>query len=74
GQGCQAAVAVSWLSGRASSAGIFARAGFKAGRSVPDFYLQESLRDGWTCPVCQGPCRCGGQFVHLALPGRSKPA
>jgi GNAT superfamily N-acetyltransferase len=67
-RGCQEAVAVSWISGRASSAGLFARAGFTAGLTIRDFYLEESRRDGWTCPVCLGPCRCAGQFVHLHFP------
>lgn len=67
-RGCREVVAVSWVSGRASSAGLFARAGFTAGLTIPDFYLEESRRDGWTCPVCLGPCRCAGQFVHLRFP------
>lgn len=67
-QRCSAVVAVSWISGaEGTSAPLFAALGFTSGETVADFYLEESLRDGWTCPVCTGPCHCGGQFVYLNL-------
>lgn len=64
-EGCAVGVAVSWLSGREeSSAGMFRRAGMVAGRVVADFYLNDSIRDAWTCPVCAGPCHCAAQLFH----------
>jgi GNAT superfamily N-acetyltransferase len=67
-ESCVAAVAVSWISVRSgSSAGIFQRAGFTGGRVIADFYLQDSLREGWACPVCGGPCHCAAQSFHMAL-------
>lgn len=65
---CAAAVAVSWISGQpGASAGIFQRAGFSGSTVVPDFYLQDSLRDGWSCPICGGPCHCAAQSFHVML-------
>ena len=62
--GAGAAVAVSWLSGRESSSlTVFRALGFEESEAVPDFYLEESIRDGWTCPVCKKPCRCSAVFT-----------
>lgn len=67
-EGCAAAVAVSWISGRpGASAGIFQRAGFAGGPVIPDFYLEDTLSEGWACPVCGGPCHCAAQSFHMAL-------
>lgn len=70
--GGTAAVAVSWVSGvAASSAAIYRRLGFTESPPVARFYHQESLRDGWACPRCQGPCECAGiLFCRLLSPGR----
>ncbi len=58
-RGCDAAVAVSWVSGRpGGSAQLFRSLGFDEGPSVAEFYYEESLRDGWTCPADGNPCRC----------------
>jgi GNAT superfamily N-acetyltransferase len=65
---CRVAVAVSWISGRTgASARLFAGAGFSPGPRVEGFYLEESLRGGWSCPVCAGPCHCPAQFFHRDL-------
>ncbi|MGI8610555.1 MAG: GNAT family N-acetyltransferase [Candidatus Dormibacteria bacterium] len=67
--GCRKIVAVSWISGASgTSAQLFAAAGFTMGETIPGFYLEESLRDGWNCPVCGAGCKCGGQFVYLRRP------
>lgn len=67
-QGCKDAVAISWLSGvSGTSAPLFAAAGFTMGDAIPEFYLEDSLREGWSCPVCGGGCRCAGQLVYLSL-------
>jgi len=67
-QGCKDAVAISWLSGvSGTSAPLFAAAGFTMGDAIPEFYLEDSLREGWSCPVCDGGCRCAGQLVYLSL-------
>ena len=68
GQGCMVAVAISWMSGASGiSAPLFAVAGFTMGETIADFYLEDSLRGGWGCPVCGPGCRCAGQFVSLRL-------
>lgn len=67
-RGCRDVVAVSWISGAdGTSAPLFAAAGFTMGETIADFYLEESLRNGWLCPVCGAGCRCAGQFVSLRL-------
>jgi GNAT superfamily N-acetyltransferase len=66
--GAEVAVALSWQSGRAdSSAGLFRRVGFQEGLTVERFYLEESQRDGWSCPVCGRPCLCAATLFTLAL-------
>ena len=66
--GCDVAVAVSWLSGEdGTSAGMYRELGFKGTPPVPDFYLAESMRERWTCPVCRGPCRCAAAFYWRPL-------
>ncbi|GAC1583800.1 MAG: hypothetical protein NVS3B24_22700 [Candidatus Dormibacteria bacterium] len=66
--GCSAAVGIAWISGRqASSASVFRRAGFTAGRTLPEFFLESSRAEQWTCPVCGGPCHCPAQFVSRVL-------
>ena len=67
-QGCDTAIAVSWRSGRpGSSVGLFRRLGFREGPTVERFYHAESVRDGWVCPVCRGPCVCPATLFTLAL-------
>jgi len=68
GRGCTSAVTLSWRSGReGSSAGLFRRLGMREGPTVERFYREESLRNGWTCPVCRGPCSCSATLFTLAL-------
>ena len=65
-RGCAAAVTISWRSGRDdSSAELFRRLGLREGRTVERFYYEESLADGWTCPVCRGPCTCSATLFTL---------
>ena len=67
-RGCTAAVTLSWRSGRPdSSLGLFRRLGMTEGPTIPRFYYEESVRNGWTCPVCGGPCTCGATLFTLAL-------
>jgi GNAT superfamily N-acetyltransferase len=67
-QGCEFAVAVSWLSGGSgTSAGMYRDLGFEGTPPLADFYLAESVRDGWTCPTCRGPCHCSAAFYWRRL-------
>ena len=66
-RGCPTAITVSWQSGRDGSAGLFRRLGMRQGPTVERFYLDESLRDGWTCPVCGGPCTCSATLFTLSF-------
>ena len=66
--GCNVAVAVSWLSGgTGQSEGMYRDLGFSGTPPVADFYLAESIRDRWTCPVCHGACRCSAAFYWRRL-------
>jgi GNAT superfamily N-acetyltransferase len=65
---CAAAITLSWRSGRGgASAGLFRRLGMREGPTVERFYYEESVRDGWTCPVCGGPCECSATLFTLPL-------
>jgi GNAT superfamily N-acetyltransferase len=67
-RGCGAAVTVSWRSGReGASAGLFRRLGMREGPTVERFYYEESVRNGWACPVCGGPCTCAATVFTLAF-------
>jgi len=67
-QGCDVAVTLAWLSGRSdSSPHLFRSLGFREWGTVTRFYYAESLRDGWECPVCRGPCRCPATLFTLGL-------
>src|SRR5215469_2584021 len=67
-QGCSVAVTLAWLSGnRDSSPELFRRLRFHEGPTVDRFYYDESLLDGWTCPICGGPCRCSATLFTLRL-------
>lgn len=67
-QGCDAAITVSWRSGRPdSSVGLFRRLGFREGPTVERFYHAASVRDGWLCPVCRCPCVCPATLFTLVL-------
>ena len=65
GQGRDVGVAVSWISGGASGSGpMYERLGFAGTPPVAEFYLEDSIADGWTCPTCMGPCHCAAAFYH----------
>jgi ribosomal protein S18 acetylase RimI-like enzyme len=67
-QGCETALALAWESGReGASAPLFRRLGFRQGATVERFYLEESLREGWACPVCGVGCRCSATLYTLPL-------
>jgi GNAT superfamily N-acetyltransferase len=67
-RGCTSAVTLSWRSSREdSSAGLFRRLGMREGPTVERFYHDESLRNGWSCPVCRGPCSCSATLFTAAL-------
>jgi GNAT superfamily N-acetyltransferase len=67
--GRDVAVAVSWISGGVSASGpLYERLGFSGSAPVADFYLEESVAEGWTCPYCLGPCHCAGALYQRRLP------
>ncbi len=66
--GCDTAITLSWRSGReGSSTTLFRGMGFREGSTVERFYFEESVRDGWSCPVCGGPCTCAATLFTLRL-------
>lgn len=68
GQGGDAAAGAAWISGRPdSSEPLYRSLGFEFSDRIPDFYLEESLRDGWICPVDGGPCHCPAAFFYRLI-------
>ena len=66
--GCDAAIALSWLSGRPdSSPPLFRRLGFREGPTIERFYAAESIENDWACPVCGQPCTCAATLFTLRL-------
>ena len=66
--GCAAAIAIAWLPTtypRGYSAPLFRGLGFSEGARVPDFFLEESARDGWSCPADGNPCRCAASLFWM---------
>jgi GNAT superfamily N-acetyltransferase len=71
-KGCTAAITIAWESGRPDASGpMFRRMGFLQGPTVSRFYTEESIRDGWICPVCGGPCVCAATLFTLELGART---
>jgi GNAT superfamily N-acetyltransferase len=67
-QGCSVLVTLAWRSGREdASLPLFRRLGFHEGPTVDRFYLEESLRDGWSCPVCGPGCICAATLFTFPL-------
>jgi ribosomal protein S18 acetylase RimI-like enzyme len=67
-RGCRAVVALSWCPpGGSLSAGLFRRLGMREGPTADRFYYEESVRNGWSCPVCHGPCTCAATLFTLPL-------
>jgi GNAT superfamily N-acetyltransferase len=67
-RGCDAAVALSWLSGRPdSSPPLFRRLGLTEGPTVERFYERESIENAWACPVCGQPCTCAATLFSRRL-------
>jgi GNAT superfamily N-acetyltransferase len=68
GQGCSVLVTLAWRSGRDDeSLPLFRRLGFREGATVDRFYFEESLRDGWSCPVCGPGCTCAATLFTFSL-------
>jgi ribosomal protein S18 acetylase RimI-like enzyme len=67
--GCELAVAVSWVSGqRNSSKSLFEGAGFNARAQAADFYLADSQEYGFLCPSCDADgCRCSAILFTRSL-------
>jgi ribosomal protein S18 acetylase RimI-like enzyme len=66
-RGCDTVVTLSWRSKGNGSAGLFRRLGMSEGPTVDRFYHDESVRNGWTCPVCGGPCTCSATLFTMSL-------
>jgi GNAT superfamily N-acetyltransferase len=79
---CDVAIGVSWISGLAhTSLRTFEGAGFRAVRTVEDFYRKISLENPFDCPGCrQHPCGCAAilyrrDFLRVStIPNSSFPS
>lgn len=60
---CDFFLAVSWVSNKPdSSQKMFEKLGFKNILSVPDYWTQDSIKEGYQCPNCGNPCHCTANF------------
>lgn len=60
---CDLLLAVSWVSNKPdSSEGMFEKLGFEKLFTVPDYWTQDSIKEGYLCPNCGNPCRCTANF------------
>lgn len=60
---CDFFLAVSWVSNRPdSSQKMFEKLGFKNILSIPDYWTEESIKEGYLCPNCRNPCHCTANF------------
>jgi GNAT superfamily N-acetyltransferase len=64
GAGCTAVIGVSWESGLANTSDrAFSKLGFERLSQVKGFYVDDSIRRGFVCPVCGSPpCRCSASL------------
>ncbi|MDO8460937.1 MAG: N-acetyltransferase [bacterium] len=60
---CDSFLAVSWVSNRPdSSQKMFEKLGFKNILSIPDYWTEDSIKEGYLCPNCGNPCHCTAIF------------
>jgi ribosomal protein S18 acetylase RimI-like enzyme len=62
--GCTAVIEVSWESGLANTSDrVFRKLGFERLSQVKGFYIEDSVRRPFICPVCGSPpCRCSASL------------
>lgn len=56
--------------GRINAASLLNKLGFLQVANFPEFWTEESTREGYGCPCCGNPCRCG--MVLYALPENNR--
>lgn len=68
-RGCEVILGVSWASGLPhTSDRVFEALGFKAGKTVANFYHEASVKHPFSCPGCKrSPCRCSATLYRLDL-------
>lgn len=60
---CDFFLAVSWISNRPdSSQGMFEKLGFENMLNIPNYWTQDSIEKGYSCPNCGNPCHCTASF------------
>jgi GNAT superfamily N-acetyltransferase len=66
---CEVILGVSWVSGLPhTSDRVFEAMGFKAVKTVPNFYHDTSLKHPFSCPGCErSPCTCSAILYRLDL-------
>ncbi len=68
-RGVQAVCSVAWKRGETVNIkGVLERRGFVGFAEVPDYWTQDSVRDGFRCPECgEPPCRCAAVMFSQVL-------
>lgn len=62
-KGCDALFAISWVSNKPdSSQPMFESLGFRNILMVPNYWTEDSIKEGYLCPNCGNPCRCTAIF------------
>lgn len=62
-RGCDLFFAVSWKSGlRDSSPSVFEALNFTKAVEISDYWTEDSIKEGYMCPVDGNPCRCSAIF------------
>ncbi|MDA8383565.1 MAG: GNAT family N-acetyltransferase [Betaproteobacteria bacterium] len=58
-------ISAAWISGAEIPADrLLRRIGFAPSHRVRDYWLEDSLRRGFTCPLCGHPCRCDAMIYR----------
>jgi ribosomal protein S18 acetylase RimI-like enzyme len=61
-------VSVGWTDGEGCHIqGPLETLGFKSRGDLDDFWYEDSLREGYSCPTCGRPCRCSARIFVLPL-------
>lgn len=65
---CNALFAISWVSNKPySSQPMFESLGFRNILTIPNYWTEDSIKEGYLCPNCGNPCRCAAIFYFKLI-------
>lgn len=60
---CGLFLAIAWDSGKVeSSPKMFEKLGYKSLLDIPEYWYEDSIKEGYQCPNCGNPCHCKAIF------------